>query len=216
MVASGGDASRGGRWHTAAVPIDPLPDAFLDEIRALEAVYLAADDPIRGSGYSGGAERWRAEREPILDAVTGDGDLLDVGCANGHLLTCLVAWAGKRGITLTPHGVDIGPGLVAAARERLPGAPIHLGNAWDWEPPRRYRYVYALADLVPEERLDTLVTRLLGFVEPGGRLILGDYGSRSRGIAPRDVAAVLSRSRPVAGEAWGGDPPVSRFAWIDA
>lgn len=199
------------------VPDDRLPDRWMEEIRALEPLYLASADPIRGSGFSGGAERWRAEREPILDAVEGDGDILDVGCANGHLLACLVEWAADRGIALIPFGLDIGPGLVAAARKRLPGATIHLGNAWDWDPPRRHRYVYALLDLVPPDREDRLVERLLDrFVAPGGRLIMGDYGSRSRRVEPRDVAAVLGRHRPVAGEACGGDPPLSRFAWIDA
>lgn len=199
------------------MPDDPLPEAFLAEIQALEAVYLASGDPIRGSGFSAGPVRWRAEREPILEAVTGDGDLLDVGCANGHLLACLVDWAAERGVTLTPHGVDLAPGLVAAARKRLPDAPIHRGNAWDWEPPQRYRYVYALADLVPADRLDRLVRRLLDrFVAPGGRLILGDYGSRTRGVTPQDVAVILGRHRPLAGEAWGGDPPIARFAWVDA
>ncbi len=199
------------------MPDDTLPEAWMEEIRDLERAYLTTDDPIRGSGFGGGEIRWRQEREPILAAVADDGDLLDVGCANGHLLACLVDWAAERGITITPHGLDIGPDLVAAARRRLPGAPIHLGNAWDWEPPRRYRYVYALLDLVPPDREDPLVERLLArFVAPGGRLIMGDYGSRSRRRTPRDVAAVLRRHRPAAGEAWGGEPPISRFAWVDA
>ena len=61
--------------------------------RALEDAYLRSDDPIRQSGFGGGAERWRAERSPILEAVDGDGDLLDIGCANGYLAECLVEWA---------------------------------------------------------------------------------------------------------------------------
>ena len=60
------------------------------------------------------------------------------------------------------------------------------------------------------------VYQVARFVAPGGRLIMGDYGSRSRRRSPRDVAAVLRRHRPVAGEAWGGEPPIARFAWVDA
>lgn len=61
-----------------------LPNDFLCELELLEAAYLKEDDRIRQSGFSGGAERWRAERGPILDAIDTDGDLLDVGCANGY------------------------------------------------------------------------------------------------------------------------------------
>ena len=85
---------------------ESLPDSFLAEIRALEDAYLRTDDPIRRSGFGGGSERWRAERSPILEAVTGDGDLLDIGCAVGYLAECLVEWGAERGVRLTPHGID--------------------------------------------------------------------------------------------------------------
>jgi SAM-dependent methyltransferase len=195
---------------------DPLPPDWLEGLQDLERAYLDGDDPIRGSGFSGGPQRWRAERSPILEAVDRHGDLLDVGCANGYLLECLVEWAREKGVTLRPHGLDIGPGLVAEARLRLPDAQIHLGNAWDWKPPRRYRYVYTLTDIVPPDRFDRLVERLLAeFVEPGGRLVVGAYGSRSRKLEPRNVAAMLRSHGVVSGEAAGGDPIVTRFAWID-
>ncbi|MFQ6033540.1 MAG: hypothetical protein ACE5KR_01630 [Candidatus Bipolaricaulia bacterium] len=83
-----------------------LPGSFLQRLKALEAAYPAEDGPIRQSGFSSGPERWRAEREPILEAIGRDGGLLDVGCANGFLLECLVQWAGERGIVLN-HTVSI-------------------------------------------------------------------------------------------------------------
>ncbi|MGD2174104.1 MAG: class I SAM-dependent methyltransferase [Candidatus Brocadiaceae bacterium] len=196
-----------------------LPPEFLDELREVEASYLAHEDPILRSGFSGGAERWRAERSPILEAVDGDGDLLDVGCANGYLLECLVAWAAERGISLTPHGLDVGPRLIALARRRLPrfADNFFVGNAWDWRPPRRFRYVYTLYDCVPENYLAEYVERLLGrVVEPGGRLIVGAYGSRSDNLAPFDVAGFLEGAGyELRGTAIGGRPPVTAFAWLD-
>jgi hypothetical protein len=197
-----------------------LPPEFLAWVRELEAAYCAHSDPMRQSGFSGGAARWRDEREPILHAVDADGDLLDVGCANGHLLECLVAWGAERGRRLTPHGLDIGARLVRLARERLPhyAANFHVGNAWDWRPARRYRYVYSLWDCVPKAYLAEYCRRLLGRVaEPGGNLIVGAYGSRSRGVAPADVGGLLEGfGMRVAGTAVGGEPPVSRFAWVVA
>jgi len=151
----------------------PLPPDFVAAVRDLETSYLQTDDPILQSGFGGGAKRWREEREPILEAISEEGTLLDVGCANGYLLECLVGWGQERGLKLTPYGVDLSPRLIALARERLPAFARHffVANAWDWHPPRRFRYVYALSDCVPEDYLEAFVERLLSrVVEPGGPL----------------------------------------------
>ncbi len=172
-----------------------LPGEFLDRLRKLEESYLRETDPIRQSGFGGGPERWRRERGIILDAVDRDGDLLDTCCANGYLLECLVGWARSNGITLTPYGIDIGPRLVELARRRLPGFASHLqvANAWDWTPRRRFRYVYALLDCVPDDLGPEFVGRLLDrCTAPGGTLILGRYGSASRRFPAPDVAALLA------------------------
>ena len=197
----------------------PLPQSFLQRLRELEESYLQSDDPILQSGFGGGAARWRAEREPILDAVDEDGDFLDVGCANGYLLECLVAWARERGRKIAPYGVDIGPQLIELARRRLPEYASHfyVANAWEWEPPRRFRYVYTLLDLVPEELARAYVQRLLErAVEPGGRLIAGDYGSHSRSMPGRLVAEILtSYGLQVSGSSTGGEVHTTRFAWVE-
>jgi len=200
-------------------PDDVLPQSFLNELKALECSYLAEKDPIRQSGFGGGPRRWRAEREPILEAIEADEDLLDVGCANGYLLQCLMAWGQERGLEITPHGLDQGPGLIELARQRFPGfaSNFHVGNAWDWRPPRRYRYVYTLVDCVPGEYLPEYVRRVLHrMVAPGGRLILGAYGSRSRNTTPLDVGGFLkSLGYTAAGSATGGQPSVTSFAWVN-
>ena len=77
-----------------------LPRDFVATLDELARSYLAETDPIRASGFGGGSARWRAEREPILDGVTENGDILDVGCANGYLLDCLVRWGSERGVSL--------------------------------------------------------------------------------------------------------------------
>jgi SAM-dependent methyltransferase len=195
-----------------------LPADLLAQASALEDAYLQSDDPIRQSGFGGGPERWRAERSPILEAVTGDGDFLDIGCANGYLAECLVGWAAERGVRLTPQGIDIGPRLIAEAKGRLPAFAdnFHVANGWDWQPGRRFRYVYTLSDCVPPEMLAEYVERLLDqLVEPGGRLIVGSYGSRSRSTPPLPIGEMLaSFGHTVAGRAWGGDPPITAFAWV--
>lgn len=198
---------------------EPLPDDFLQGLAELERLYLQEDDPIRQSGFSGGPERWRAERIPILEPVDKDGPFLDVGCANGYLLECLVRWAKERGIDLVPFGLDQGSALVDLARLRHPGieSNFFVGNAWNWTPPMHFHYVYTLYDCVPVSYLGKYVTRLASqFVAPAGRLIIGAYGSRSDAISPFDIAEFLNeKGFQVAGEALGGDPAVTAFAWID-
>jgi SAM-dependent methyltransferase len=198
----------------------PLPPEFLSRLGTLEAAYLSSDDPLRQSGFGGGDARWRAERSPILDAISGSGSLLDVGCANGYLLESLVSWGGERGLALTPFGVDRSSRLVTLARQRLSRFAQHffVANAWDWMPPRRFRYVYSVYDCVPRTYFAAFVDHLASEVTaPGGRLILGAYGSGARGEPPAAVDRMLVESGfTVIGSATAGTPPMARFAWIDA
>jgi SAM-dependent methyltransferase len=112
---------------------DSLPAAFLADLLATADAYFGQSDPIRQSGFGGGAERWRAEREPILDAITRSGSFIDIGCANGYLLECLVLWGRERGLALDPHGLDYSPQLIELARTRLPHWTDHffVGMAGD-------------------------------------------------------------------------------------
>ena len=197
-----------------------LPADFIARLDALAKAYLAQSDPYLQSGFGGGAARWRAERSPILGAVEGPrAELLDVGCANGLLLESLIEWAAPAR-EITPFGVDQSAGLVDLARRRLPRFADHffVGNAWSWRPPRHFAYVYALGDCVPPDWLPELVHRLLErCVAPGGRLILGSYGSLSRGTPPLDLVAVLAEAGlPLVGSACGGQNGIARFAWTDA
>ena len=199
---------------------DSLPPEFVERVRELERAYLSTDDPIRQSGFLAGPERWRNERELILDPMDEDGDILDVGCANGYLLECLVGWAAERGIRLVPYGVDIGARLIELAKRRLPQYADHfwVANSWEWHPPRRFRYVYALYDCVPDEFLREYVGRLLShYVEENGTLIVGAYGSYSRNEPARDLARDLAGwGFRVAGSSVRGKFPVARVVWMTA
>jgi len=197
-----------------------LPAEFIAQLEALANSYVAQSDPYLQSGFGGGTARWRAEREPILEAIQEQSaDLLDIGCANGLLLESLVEWAAEHGRHITPFGVDQSAGLIALARRRLPrsAANFFVANAWSWCPPRRFAYVYALSDCVPADHLQEFIRHLLDhYVQPGGRLILGSYGSQSRGTPPLDLVALLATAGlPAAGTACGGQNHIAQFAWTD-
>ena len=147
---------------------------------ALAAAYLAESDPRWQSGYDGDRQAWREARELVLDAVDRDGTFLDVGCANGHLMECLVEWGRERGVHLTMYGLELNPDLASAARRRLPrwAERIHVGNVLDWHPPIAFTYVRTGLEYVPPHRRAPLVSRLLReVVAPGGRLIGGPVKS---------------------------------------
>ncbi|MEN6356375.1 MAG: class I SAM-dependent methyltransferase [Armatimonadota bacterium] len=194
-----------------------LPNQFLNNIRRLQEAYLSHSDPIKQSGFYGGKAQWKSEREIILNAVEKDGDFLDVGCANGYLLECLVDWAKAKGITIEAYGVDIGANLIALAKERFPNHGDHFwtANAWDWVPPRKFDYVYTLSDNVPEPFIRDYLFRLLRhYVNPDGVLIVGAYGSYSKNQPAYNVAKALTDAGLiVAGQAACGELPVTHIAW---
>ncbi len=72
-----------------------------------------------------------------------------------------------------------------------------------------------MLDVIPDELLPAHLTGLVErFVAPGGRLIVGDYGSRSRRIPARDVAAILhGAGLAVAGTYDAESGQRSRYAW---
>jgi hypothetical protein len=82
--------------------------------------YLSGNNPRNQSGYGGDDERWRHARGLIADAIDRDGTFLDVGCASGYLMETLTQWAGEKGLTIEPYGLDIAPELAELARTRLP------------------------------------------------------------------------------------------------
>ena len=183
--------------------------------------YLAGDNPRAQSGHSGDATRWEGARRLILDAADRDGSLLDIGCANGHLMESLHTWAAEDGIRLEPWGIDISSELVALARERLPQwrDRIFVGNAVDWRPPRRFAFVRTGVDYVPSHRRpDYLRHLLVDVVQPGGRLIVGVFNEETGHAALQTAAS--SWGFDVAGRAERPHPDtnqlVRRLFWVDA
>lgn len=165
---------------------------------ALSTAYLQSDNPRWQSGFDGDPTLWRAAREFILDAVPEDGALLDIGCATGHLMESLEAWAAERDRRIVTFGLEIDPALAVEARRRLPAFAdrIFSGNVSEWVPPRRFAYVRTGLEYVPPGEEPGLIQRLLvEFVEPGGRLIVGPMNHEmveSAGRAFHDARAAAT------------------------
>jgi SAM-dependent methyltransferase len=151
----------------------------------LEEPYAAAKEPWQQSGVAltrgGSAEEWEGKRRLIADCVDRPGTFLDIGCANGYLLECMLRWVVERGIEVEPYGLDLSEKLVTLARQRLPeyAQNIFVGNGWDWVPPRKFDYVRTELVYVPDHLQSAYVARILDlFLAPGGKLLAVEYRGR--------------------------------------
>ena len=168
-----------------------LSQWFDNTRRVLETAYLSHEDPWRQSGMSGPADRWASLRKPVADCIDRSGSFLDIGCANGYLLECCVQWTSARGLTLDPFGLDISEKLIALARKRLPqwADRFQVGNAYEWQPPRRFDFVRTELVYVPGEHERQYVLHLLAnYLNPGGKLLVANYAedmpNPERGLMP--------------------------------
>ena len=179
----------------------------------LETAYVQGEQPWQQSGFGlhrhRTYERWEACRKPVADAIDRSGAFLDVGCANGYLLECLLRWTAARGLAIAPYGLDFSERLLAMAKMRLPAYAGHffLGNAWDWQPPLRFDVVRTELEYVPEVLRAAFVRRLLERVAaPGGALLVAEYRGRD------DASPVLTIDRRLS--AWGfAVEAVTRGEW---
>src|ERR1044071_9307789 len=183
------ELAKNGAAHLLASCEAALEAGEIDEAewyRRIAAVitpaHLAADTPWTQSGKSGDAASFERARSLIAEAAR-PGTFLDVGCASGYLMECMVRWCSAAGIACEPYGLDISPEPAELARGRLPrwGERIFVGNALTWQPPHRFDVVRTGLEYVPARRQRDLVERLLGEVgAERGRLIIGVFRSEER------------------------------------
>jgi ubiquinone/menaquinone biosynthesis C-methylase UbiE len=95
--------------------------------------------------------------------------LLEVGCGTGGHL-----------VFLREHfeceGVDLTPGMLERAREKLPGVPLHLGDMRSFALPRTFDAITSLFSAIGYvrslEELDAAIACMARHLAPGGVLIV--------------------------------------------
>jgi SAM-dependent methyltransferase len=126
----------------------------------LETSDLAGIQPWQQSGVGlhtpHSVHDWEVLRRPIAECIITSGTFLDIGCANGCLLECLLRWTRERGLLITPYGLDFSEKLLVLSQKRLSQYADHLflGNAWDWSPPQTFDYVNTTLNYVAGDAAD--------------------------------------------------------------
>lgn len=169
---------------------------FSDLKNTLEAAYLQHTEPWKQSGFSGPEDRWTALRKPVADCIDKSGTLLDIGCANGYLLECVMKWTSERGLSVIPYGLDLSEKLVDLAKTRLPYYKnnIFVGNGWDWQNPRRFSYVRTELVYAPEPLQKVYVQRIMNnYLEDGGELLAAEYRSSNDPVNLPWIEEALTR-----------------------
>jgi SAM-dependent methyltransferase len=116
--------------------------------------------------YAAAGER---VHELIAEHAPGARRLLDVGCGTGRHLAHLSA-------RYEVEGLDLDPGMVALARDRLPGVPVHQADMAEFRLPRRFDVVTCLFSSIAyvrsHDRMAGAVARMAEHLAPGGLLIV--------------------------------------------
>lgn len=133
---------------------------FRRSARLYDAVYTTMKD------Y--GAEAKRVH-ELVQARRPGARTLLDVGCGTGAHLEHLARH-------YEVEGLDLDPEMLAVARERLPGVPLHQADMAAFELGRTFDAVVCLFSSIAYvrtvDRLERAVASMAGHLEPGGVLVL--------------------------------------------
>ena len=150
---------------------------------------------IAEANSGGDFTHWRSIRYFITKAIHKDGTFLDVGCANGFLLRCLLEWSEYD---IIPFGIDNRAEVIALAKELLPEYADHfqcvsgddLDNLERFGLPVKYDFVYRnywrRNDVGSAEQVKAIVEDLLKHVHDDGRLILGVYWASSHPIGSEE------------------------------
>ncbi len=134
--------------------------------------------------------------------------VVDLGCGPGNSTELLV----QRFTGAQVHGVDHSPGMLEAARQRLPGATFAHADIASWSPPAgqpAYDLIYANASLQWVGQHQQLIPRLFAALTPGGVLAIQmpDNLQEPSHRLMREVAG-LPQFAPHLGDAAGVRAPI--------
>lgn len=135
--------------------------------------------------------------------------VVDIGCGPGNSTELLA----ERWPDAEVCGLDTSPDMIEKARKRLPGLSFDLGDAATWEPDAPVDVIFANAVMqwVPDHQ--AVLTRLLGFLSPGGALAvqMPDNRDEPSHVLMGEAAAAMPFAAKMAGAAREPLPPAASY-----
>jgi SAM-dependent methyltransferase len=126
----------------------------------------------------------------LIDARTRATTLLDVACGTGQHLQYLRQWYDVA-------GVDLDPGLLEVARERLPGILLTQGDMTALDLGRRFDAVACLFSSIgyvrTVDRLRAAIASMARHVAPGGILLVEPWFTPDQYVPGRPHALLVDR-----------------------
>ncbi len=160
-------------------------------------------------------QEWERARRFITLAINKDGSFLDYGSANGLLLKSLQVWSPYK---IDPYGLDIDKKAIEKAKELFPNQTDHFVTPEDAEIaknfPKNFDFVYwNVWDNYEIRHNDSLIKKLKGSTNNGGRLILGFYESKESNKKKIEQLITLGfKSSQIIENPAGGDEMI---VWFD-
>ena len=151
----------------------------------LETAYLKNEKPWERSGFYISENAWVACRKPIADCVEKSGSFLDIGCANGYLLECVLRWTAEKGLVAIPYGIDLSEKLVNLAKKRLPKYSENFctGNGFFWKNPVKFDYIRTELVYVPDDYRQQYLGRIIAlYLTEDGKLLVTQYRNRKESV----------------------------------
>ena len=118
--------------------------------------------------------------------------LLDVACGTGRHLEHLREW-------YAVEGLDLDPALLAVARDRLPGVPLHEADMRDFDLGRRFDVVTCLFSSIgyagTPDAMRAAVAAMTRHLAPGGVLVIEPWLTPGS-FDPNHLGRVITVSQP--------------------
>ncbi len=90
--------------------------------------YTSRKEPWAQSGHGGDALSYRFKKMMILEAIHKPGTFLDIGSANGYLVSCLRSWVGNTFPQMEFYGLEISGELTNLSKELWPDLKNNFFN----------------------------------------------------------------------------------------